>query len=514
MSSNNLLPGAVWITGISSSGKSTTGENLYKRLVKEGFKNIEILDGEELRKHLDREYGFTTEERFAVHKNIVRVALEKIQSGKLVIVCTINHKLAMREMAREKIDLFMEVYLKCDVDVCVARDYKGNYKQALAGECDNFIGVTEPYEVSKYPELVLDTGKLGIEECSELLYQKTLSKFKKKANNQPSIHVASPFRSGSALFGRMLNAHSQIALLHDDIKYFRYCYNRYLPLTENNVKKMLDDLAHRLLTRYKIKVDVQACLDTIKQQPIIDDASIYSTILKHLLDSHNKKIIGEMESSSWTKIPLFLDMFPNGKAFLIIRDLRDVLMSFKKVTIAPGNDYLIALFNVIGAMDYFLDCQKKFPDRFYGIRYEALKENPEREIKKVCQFLGVEYEPGMIVEDNWTVYDGDKWGNTVVSSFHKDGDSKNPVGRWRKLISPEELYLCEWIGRKQMQAFNMKFEGNPVSQEVFDTAIKMVTSSSLLREVFKNWCDTGTGVEKTPLDPHDPKTWDKNPTTT
>jgi len=177
MKKDCLTPGAVWITGLSASGKSTAGEHLYDKLVCAGITNAEILDGEQLRRHLDREYGFTTEERFAVAENIVRVALEKIRAGKFVIVSTITPKRAMRQMAREKIGRFMEVYLKCPVEVCAARDYKGNYKKALAGECDNFIGVTEPYEESEHPEMVLHTDHEGIEQCAQELFEKVMVEF-------------------------------------------------------------------------------------------------------------------------------------------------------------------------------------------------------------------------------------------------------------------------------------------------------------------------------------------------
>ena len=329
-------------------------------------------------------------------------------------------------------------------------------------------------------------------------------------NIQKFLFISTPFRSGSALLSRTLNAHSQIGLTNDDLKFFRFCYNRYLPLKENNTRTMLNDLAHRLLTRFNITIEVESCLESLKQQPL-NHAAIYSVLLQHLWEGHNNSYIGEMESISWTKIPTFLNMFPNGKALLIIRDLRDVVMSFKKKTIAPGNDYLIALFNVIDAMDHFLDCQKMFPDRFHGVRFEDLKANPEKEVQKVCQFLGVDFEPEMMCEDKWVDYHGEKWINTKVSSFHKDGDSQNPVGRWRKLITPEELFLCEWIAQKQMQAFGLKTEGGGITQAEFDRAIDMITSSTLLREAFKRWCETGKGVERYPLDPTDPKTWEINP---
>jgi hypothetical protein len=163
-------------------------------------------------------------------------------------------------------------------------------------------------------------------------------------------------------------------------------------------------------------------------------------------------------------------------------------------------------------MDHFLEFQKKFPDRFYGIRYEALKTNPEEETTKICRFLGVDYEPDMLIEDNWTELhrnEWKKWENQRVSSFYAEGDHNNPVGRWRRIICTEDLFLCEWIGRKQMKAFALKPEGGPVSQEVFNNAIKKITSSELLRECFKRWCETGKGVEQYPLDPLDPKNWDR-----
>lgn len=331
-------------------------------------------------------------------------------------------------------------------------------------------------------------------------------------NKQQYVFMASPFRSGSALVSRILNAHSQIAITADKIKFFRFCYNRYLPLNGENVKNMLNDLAHRLSGRYNIQLDAQECFEKINQLPLCH-ASIYSTLLQQFYKNLNKHIIGELEGMSWTKIPILLSMFPNSKALLIVRDLRDVVVSFKKSTISPGNDYMIALFNVIDAMDHFLEYQVKFSDRFYGIRFEALKANPEEVTKNICQFLGVDYEPEMLNEENWTEYYNNGWNpweNRRTSSFYNESKHLNPVGRWRSLISKEDLFLCEWIGKKQMEAFGIKMEGEPVSQDEFNLAIEKITSSPLLRECFKHWCLTGKGVERYPVDPLDPRKWDKN----
>ncbi|MBI2026249.1 MAG: sulfotransferase [Deltaproteobacteria bacterium] len=306
----------------------------------------------------------------------------------------------------------------------------------------------------------------------------------------------------------MLNAHSRIGALNDDVKFFRFCYNRYLPLNEENIARMLADEAYRLLNRFNIKLDVKECLETIARHSLSHDV-IYKTILLQLFQGRENDIIMDKETLAWSKIPLFLEWFPGSKALLIVRDLRDVVVSFKKLTFAPRFDYLIALFNVMDAMAASIELKQKYPDRFYCVRFEDLKTHPEQTIKKVCIFLEVEFEHQMLDENSWTEYNGEKWINKRHSAFYTEGDHENPMGRWRRLITEEELFLCEWIGRKHMQQFDLKFEDRKIAQKVFDKALEMITSSDLLRECFKKWCETGCGVERYPLDATNPQYWDK-----
>ena len=327
--------------------------------------------------------------------------------------------------------------------------------------------------------------------------------------NERFIFMTGAFRSGSALTSRILNAHSQIGMSADKLKFFLNCYDSYRPITKINIEHLVKEVAYRLLNRFEIMIDPEVCLKELKVRPA-SYASLYTVLIKEMFKGEGKYILGEIEVLCWTKIPTFLEMFPNGKALMMLRDPRDVLVSFKKNTIAPVNDYLITLFNMVDAIDHFLKFQANFPGRFYGIRYEALKLNPKEEIIKVCQFLEVEFEDKMLNEENWTELDGKPWGNYQVSSFFDENDYQNPVGRWRRLIKSEDLFLCEWIVREKMKAINLPPEGNEVSQETFDRAIEMVLSSSLLKKSFKRWCETGKGVEKYPLNPKDPTTWDKS----
>ena len=309
------------------------------------------------------------------------------------------------------------------------------------------------------------------------------------------IFISNPFRSGSSLISRMLNAHSQIGMTVDKIKYFLFCYNPNIVLTKDNVEELLNSLAGRIAKRFNILIDPYNCLNNLKNE--INYKNLYSNIFNEVFKGTKKKITGEMEVMAWRSIPDFLEMFPKGKALMIIRDPRDVVVSFKKKTFAPGYDYLVALFNCIDAMDHSLRYKKQFPDRFLPLRFEKIKANPGQEMKKVCEFLGVVHEPSMIKEENWM--EGDKpWINHQVSSFYKDGDFQNPVGRWLRVIQPEDLFLIEWIGREQIRKFGIKPECNEVSQKTFDLGVKKLNSSLLLRECFKNWCETGTGVQRYP----------------
>ena len=175
---SKFIPGTIWITGITASGKTTLGQRLYDNLVELGIENIEFYDGDLLRKRLDRTYGHSMEERKKVFAKMLEIIKESDVQGNVAIVSTVSHKKYMREVARNSLQNFMEVYLKCPANVCSQRDVKGHYVKAINGEYELFPGITESYEESiNTPELVLDTSLLSIEECSARLLTQTLKSF-------------------------------------------------------------------------------------------------------------------------------------------------------------------------------------------------------------------------------------------------------------------------------------------------------------------------------------------------
>ncbi|GER88569.1 adenylyl-sulfate kinase [Dictyobacter vulcani] len=153
----------IWFTGLSGAGKSTLSEIIEQRLRARG-RNVEVLDGDIVRTHLSKGLGFSKEDRDTNIKRIAFVCGLLTRNGVICISAAISPYSEAREWARQEIGNFVEIYVKCPLDVCRQRDVKGLYKLVDEGKVKNFTGVDDPYEAPENPELVIETDKETIEE--------------------------------------------------------------------------------------------------------------------------------------------------------------------------------------------------------------------------------------------------------------------------------------------------------------------------------------------------------------
>ena len=153
----------VWFTGLPSSGKSTLARLLEEVLVQRG-QRVEVLDGDEVRLRLSRGLGFSKEDRDENIRRITYVAKLITHCGGVAVTCAISPYRGLRAEARQEIGRFVEVYVKCALDVCIDRDVKGLYAKALRGEIPAFTGVSDPYEAPLAPEVVVETDRESPEE--------------------------------------------------------------------------------------------------------------------------------------------------------------------------------------------------------------------------------------------------------------------------------------------------------------------------------------------------------------
>lgn len=166
-------PAVIWFTGLSGSGKTTLSKELEKILIQDGYL-VRVLDGDDLRKNLNKGLGFSMNERFENIRRAAEVARLFAETGVISVCCFISPSEEMREMAREIIgrEHFFLVYLDCPIEICEQRDVKGLYTRVRAGKIDQFSGISQAYEPPQNPDLILQTSKLDVHECSKLIYQK------------------------------------------------------------------------------------------------------------------------------------------------------------------------------------------------------------------------------------------------------------------------------------------------------------------------------------------------------
>jgi adenylyl-sulfate kinase len=161
----------IWFTGLSGAGKSTLSEVIEQRLRARGRK-VEVLDGDIVRTHLSKGLGFSREDRDINIKRIAFVCSMLTRNGVVCISAAISPYREAREWARKEIGNFVEVYVKCPLDVCRERDVKGLYKLVDEGKIKNFTGVDDPYEEPERPELVIHTDKETVEESIQRIFAK------------------------------------------------------------------------------------------------------------------------------------------------------------------------------------------------------------------------------------------------------------------------------------------------------------------------------------------------------
>lgn len=153
----------LWFTGLSGSGKSAIADEVAKILIHRDMK-VERLDGDIVRESLTKDLGFTKEDRDKNIERVTFVAKLLSRNGVATIVSFISPYIERRDAARKETENFIEVYVKCPLEVLIERDVKGLYKKAMDGEIENFTGISHPYEEPENPEIVVNTDKESLEE--------------------------------------------------------------------------------------------------------------------------------------------------------------------------------------------------------------------------------------------------------------------------------------------------------------------------------------------------------------
>jgi len=168
---------AVWFTGLPASGKSTIAFGLEKILAEKGF-FTRVLDGDEIRNGINKNLGFSEDDRYENIRRIAEVNRLFTDCGIITINAFVSPSRKIRAMARKIIgqDDFIEVFVNTSLETCIKRDPKGLYHKAMMGEIKNFTGLDAPYEVPENAALVINTENITIKESVDMAYRFLIKK--------------------------------------------------------------------------------------------------------------------------------------------------------------------------------------------------------------------------------------------------------------------------------------------------------------------------------------------------
>ena len=184
----------IWLTGLSGAGKTTLARALRSELTALGYR-VETLDGDEVRENLSRGLTFSKEDRETNVRRIGFVARLLARNGVIVLASAISPYRQSRDDVRRSVESdgaqFIEVFVGCPLPVLIERDVKGLYKKALAGEIENFTGISDPYEAPLAPDVVIDSSVESVEESAALILERLIeSGALAKRQIQPAVESA------------------------------------------------------------------------------------------------------------------------------------------------------------------------------------------------------------------------------------------------------------------------------------------------------------------------------------
>jgi hypothetical protein len=202
----------------------------------------------------------------------------------------------------------------------------------------------------------------------------------------------------------------------------------------------------------------------------------------------------------WEEVPQFLQMFPNGQVIHIVRDPRDTVASYKKITFEPMYTYLDGALNSLHAMHRVEEYRRQYGDkRIMVVRLEDLTAGPEATAARICDFLDLEFSAEMLNPGRFKDKVGKLWLNNSAFDEKGSGIFRN-VERWRANLTPAEIAFVEMIAAPMMRHYGYAPSGKLPSREVWQD-IYTFFDDPYIREGYELWLATGDGRQRYRTDP-------------
>jgi len=327
------------------------------------------------------------------------------------------------------------------------------------------------------------------------------------------VLITGCYRSGTEYITHLLNNHPTLSASMYIVSFMRFCYDRYNPVEEkSNYTKLVFDAGQRIRSRWHRHLRVHKILDYCEEVETVTYAVLYDLMMSDLFLSDQVQSWAEKTQLVWTKIPAFLEMFPQGKVIHIVRDPRSVLASFKKYTYAPEPAYLGAVFNCYDSMSSGLSYQNQYDSNHYRLlRYEDILTAPEKTLFNLFDFLEMSVAHDLLSEEGWQNAWGRPWQHNSAflpeNATGSDFDQSAAINRWKHNLAGWEVALCEAINGELLDRYGYKRSG---VTETWPVLIRPLLTDPKLTQYLQRWFVTGQGVEEFPTDPLKSENWEEN----
>jgi hypothetical protein len=325
--------------------------------------------------------------------------------------------------------------------------------------------------------------------------------------DQP-VFITGVYRSGTTILTGILGTHQELDISHPSVQYFRYIIKK--DISPNQYKEIIDAISERINYRYGIELNIERIKSEIEDEISSEEIShkiIYDCVMRSLY-MYSGKRWGEKSLLEWRNIPTFIEMFPGGKVIHIIRDPRDVLASYKNMTYETDDKYLDAIFNCLDSMHHAMEYLSNLSsESYYLVKFEDLVENRTSEVKKIFNFLEIEFNESDYRDTEIKEGVG-KGAVSLTTASHSSfpDDLSNSFKRWDTKLTSSELAFTESILHKELENFGYKLS-EIVDKHHLYWLLKIFKNNELIQERFINYLSTGKGVEEFPSDPTNPNNW-------
>jgi hypothetical protein len=328
-------------------------------------------------------------------------------------------------------------------------------------------------------------------------------------NFEPSLSqtlITGVYRSGTEYFAQCISGHPHLATSMYHVNMLMWTFGRFDPIDDpGNLRKAIDAIEVRNRIRYEFEIDADLVFERCLAAPRITYGVLYDVMMTTLWLGGERRHWAEKCQLLWREIPMFLEMVPNARAIIVLRDPRSILASFKKFTFMPPPTYLGAAFNTLDCMQHIKRFEAELPsDRFLWIRYEDLVQAPAKTASRVYRFLGLDPSLAGFDPSSWTLSSKPWEFNSV---FHDDNSAFNvgaSIKRWAGNLDEDEIAFCEFVCGEMMTEFGYDLSGIQLD---WPCILRRFINDDQITGWFREFLNTGEGVQAWPLDPTKEENW-------